>query len=316
MSTLMRVNQSIVSHMVMNEAINIDLKHIVKQVVKPILDKNVVRVMSYNIRMAPCLEDDPSENAWSYRLPKVEMIFRKYVPDVVGVQEASEMQMTSLKEALTTDMHYEFIGKSPSRKPFECGLGIIYNTKKIELVSELKTIWLNESQEKPDGPVWDGSSYERYAIYARFKDLQSDQHFWFMTTHFDHLGIKARRESAKVVMDLAKNLDAPTILTGDFNCFPQLGGKELYELLCSHYEKMKDSEALADLVFGVKGSWIGWDYDPYQQKEGYAKYDHIFVYDTIQVLQHGIIDDKVWDSRFEKELYPSDHRPVLSDIRV
>ena len=79
---------------------------------------------------------------------------------------------------------------------------------------------------------------------------------------------------------------------------------------------MKDSGNIAPLVFGVPGSWIGWEYDFYKQRDGYAKYDFIFVHETIKVLQHGIIDDRVWDNHFQKELYPSDHRPVLSDLHI
>ncbi len=137
-----------------------------------------------------------------------------------------------------------------------------------------------------------------------------------MTTHFDHKGIKAREESAKIVIDLAANLDAPAVLTGDFNCFPQLGGQALYELLCTRSPKIKDSTNKTKNIFGVPGSWIGWEYDRYRQQEGYAKYDFIFVQNTIEVVQHGIIDDRVWDDRFQKELYPSDHRPVISDINI
>ena len=74
--------------------------------------------------------------------------------------------------------------------------------------------------------TWDGSSYERYVIYAKFKNLETGNDFWFMNTHFDHLGVKARQESAKIMMDLAERLDAPAVVTGDFNCFPQLGMNE------------------------------------------------------------------------------------------
>ena len=41
----------------------------------------------------------------------------------------------------------------------------------------------------------------------------------------------------------------------------------------------------------------------------------LFTHDSIEVIQHGIIDDCVWDDCFQKELYPSDHRPVLSDLK-
>lgn len=286
---------------------------IIKQSVTPLTNAETVRAMSYNIRMAPCLEDDGTENAWVYRLPKINGIFDQYTPDIIGVQEMSLNQMNSLKNSHHR-VSYKFLGKCPTKKPIESGLGIIYNSQKLLLISELCTIWLNESQIQAEGPAWDGSSYERYAIYAKFRNLRTGNEFWFMTTHFDHLGVKARQESAKIVMGLAERLDAPAVITGDFNCFSQLGGEELYQLLRTYSRKIKDSADIAHVCFGVPGSWIGWDYDLYKQREGYVKYDFIFVHDTINVIQQGIIDDRVWDNHFQKELYPSDHRPVLSDL--
>lgn len=287
----------------------------IKQFVPRPSNVKVLRAMSYNIRMAPCAEDDVTENAWGYRLPKINIIFDRYMPDIVGLQEVSSYQMDTLEDS-SHAIHYAFLGKYPTKKPIESGLGIIYNTEKLLLISDLATVWLNESRSNSAGPAWDGSSYERYVIYAKFKHCVTGSNFWFITTHFDHLGIKARQESAKIVMDLAEELDAPAIVTGDFNCFPQLGGLELYQLLCTRSNTMKDSGTIAQSLFGVPGSWIGWDYDPYKQGEGYAKYDFIFVRDTIRVIQHGIIDDQVWDAHFKKELYPSDHRPVLSDLNI
>ena len=292
------------------------MKLIIKQFVISHINSAAVRAMSYNIRMAPCVEDDGTENAWIHRLPKINMIFNQYMPDIIGIQEVSLQQMNSLEKSLH-HLPYKFLGKYPTKKPIESGLGILYNTKKLLLLSEqLHTIWLNESQTQAEAPAWDGSSYERYLIYAKFKSITTGNDFWFITTHFDHLGIKARQESAKIVMDLTEKLDAPSVVTGDFNCFPQLGGQELYQFLCSRSNRMRDSGNIADILFGVPGSWIGWDYDIYKQKEGYAKYDFIFVQDTIKVKQQGIIDDRIWDNNLQKELYPSDHRPVLSDLCI
>ncbi|MBX9744706.1 MAG: guanylate kinase [Chlamydiales bacterium] len=289
-------------------------KLIVKQLVEPVSDRRAIRAMSYNIRMAPCAEDDDTENAWEYRLPKINMIIERYKPDVIGLQEVSLFQMGSLQNS-SFDLPYKMLAKYPSRNPIESGLGIVYNSEKVSLISDLKTIWLNEVQSHSEGLAWDGSAHERYVIYAKFKNLLDDNEFWFMTTHFDHLGQKARQESAKIVIDLAERLNAPVIVTGDFNCFPQQGGAELYQLLSSRSIRIKDSKTIANKVFGVPGSWIGWDYDAYKQRTGYSKYDFIFTHDSIEVIQHGIIDDCVWDDCFQKELYPSDHRPVLSDLK-
>lgn len=293
----------------------IDLRLIIKQSVIPVANNKIIRAMSYNIRMAPFAEDDETENAWIHRLPKIKMILSQYTPDIIGIQEISEYQMDSFKNIFNS-IPYAFLNKYPAKKPIESGLGIFYNAKKLALISELHTCWLNESQITSDGSAWDGSSYERYVIYAKFKNLETGKVFWFMTTHFDHLGINARQESAKIVMNLAEKLDAPAIITGDFNCFPQLGGQELYKLLSTHSNKIKDSGIITQTLFGVPGSWMGWDYDFYKLRDGYSKYDFIFVEDTINVIQHGIIDDQVWDKKFQKELYPSDHRPVLSDLDI
>lgn len=284
-----------------------DLKLIKKQTVASF--PKSIRAMSYNIRMAPNHEDDATENAWEHRLPKVRMIIEQYKPDIIGLQEVSLFQMNSLHIS-----PYKMLGKYPS-KPQESGLGILYLPQKLLLISNLHTIWLNEAQANSKASSWDGSSFERFVIYAKFKNLIDDTEFWFLTTHFDHMGQIARLESAKIVMDLADSLEAPAIVTGDFNTFPQLGGVELYHLLNTRSDLIRDSATMTDNIFGVKGSWMGWDYDPYKQRNGTCKYDYIFTHNNIKVLQHGIIDDRVWDNNFQKELYPSDHRPVISDLR-
>lgn len=292
------------------------MKLIVKQSVNPLKDVEDVRVMSYNIRMSPCVEDEGTENAWGYRLPKVLMILNHYKPDIIGIQEVSAMQMRSL-ETSSYSYAYKFLGRYPTKSPIESGLGIIYNPDKLLLISDLYILWLNESQIEKEASAWDASSYERYIIYAKFQNRANRKDFWFLTTHFNHIGQRAREESAKILMDLAEKLDAPAVITGDFNCFPRLGGAKLYQLLCTHSYRIKDSKDIAEILFGVPGTWIGWNYDPYKQREGfYSKYDFIFVQDTIRVVQQGVIDDRIWDSLFQKELYPSDHRPVLSDLHI
>lgn len=108
------------------------MRLIVKQRVNSFVQTNVIRVMSYNIRMAPCVEDDATENAWTYRLPKIIMIFDEYMPDIIGVQEISLYQTNTLKDNLH-HVAYKFLSKYPTKKPIESGLGIVYNPRKILL---------------------------------------------------------------------------------------------------------------------------------------------------------------------------------------
>jgi endonuclease/exonuclease/phosphatase family metal-dependent hydrolase len=264
--------------------------------------------------MAPTPEDNGTENDWQHRLPKVTHLIAHYAPTIVGLQEVSATQMKPLTQNLAMSTNLTGVGIYPTLPPVELGLGFLYDTKLLELTAAPKTIWLNEAQNRRDASAWDGSSYERFLIYARFNHTPTNIKFWCITTHFDHLGQQARSESAKIVTTLAAQLEGAVIVTGDFNCFPQLGGDALYQLLTTHQPSVVDSANLAKTTFGVAGSWIGWSYDQYRQKEGHAKYYHIFIKDVSTVHQHGIIDDMFWDNRLQKELYPSDHRPVISDL--
>lgn len=268
---------------------------------------DALRAMTYNIRMAPCLEDDTTENAWQHRLPKVSLILTTYRPDIMGLQEISAVQAATLCDSFTQKYGYALCTRLPTKAPIESGLGIMYNTARVQQVSKLMVIWLNESGDTPHAPAWDGSDYERFIISAQFKDLKTGKLFWFATTHFDHLGQDARTHSAHIALDLVNRLNGPTLLTGDFNCFPQLGGAQLYQLLATSSPMVRDAQSNAQTTFGAPGSWIGWDYDPYKQKAGHATYDYIFIKKVSHVFQHGIIDDRIWDPTFNKELYPSDH---------
>ncbi len=271
----------------------------------------VVRVMSYNIRIAPCAEDDYTQNAWQHRLPKVSLLLEHHKPDIVGLQEASSGQIKDLAHCAYTKS-YAFLSWPISAGGREVDLAIMYNAIVCEPISSLYVQWFTA-----DGSVdiYDGSGQERCVIYAKFRSKMTGSAWWFMTTHFDHGGPLIRARSAATLMEIAASCDAPVIITGDFNCFPQAGGKELYEFLAFSQPRITDSALLTQGCVGPVGTWMGWDYDQYHDRTATMRYDHIFISQEASVIQYGVLDDRVWDRSFGLELYPSDHRPVIVDLQ-
>lgn len=272
----------------------------------------VIRVMSYNVRIAPYAEDDDTTNAWSYRLPKIALLLEYYKPDIVGFQEVSALQIKGLARCGYSKPYDFLVSGVSGGDDGQIHLAIMYNTAVCEPIAPLAVHWFTKTGKI--GADYDGSGQERCVIYAQFKSKATGLLWFFMTTHFDHGGPNARAQSAADLIKLAASFDAPVVITGDFNCFPQAGGKELYDFLTFSCPAVTDSALLAECRVGVAGSWMGWDYDQYRDRTATYHYDHILISKNACVFQYGVLDDRVWDEAFGCELYPSDHRPVIADI--
>ena len=124
-------------------------------------------------------------------------------------------------------------------------------------------------------------------------------------THFDHVGVKAREESSKLILKKIKELNPDglaVILMGDFNLESDSPGVQviLGEMEDAHIAAGKDA-------FGPNGTFNGFDFT----KPAERRIDYIFVSpNTIEVLKSAILSDS-------KDLrYPSDHLPVFARLRL
>src|SRR5690606_6131573 len=182
------------------------------------------------------------------------------------------------------------------------------------------TFWLSENPETP-GKGWD-AALPRICTWGKFKDKQQGTVFYFFNLHLDHVGVKARHESAKQVLRRIKPLAAqgiPVILTGDFNVDQQ--SESYKEIVNSGF--ILDSYDTALLKYGASGTFNGFNIHSRTD----SRIDHVFITKGITVEKHGVLTDfyqpahssKRADSRnFPKEvkLYeninrlPSDHFPV------
>lgn len=170
---------------------------------------DTLRLTTFNIRLSSA---DDGINSWMFRKHFVKEYIGNSHPDCFGVQEALPEQVSYLDSI----PGYEYVGVGRDNG---MTLGeycaIYYDSYKLE-VKESGTFWLSDTPGKPT-MGWDAVCF-RICTWARFKD-KNDKEFYVFNTHFDHMGVKARTESARLLMAKIAmvNKNLPVFLMGDFN---------------------------------------------------------------------------------------------------
>src|SRR5690606_9153146 len=135
------------------------------------------------------------------------------------IQEGLLHQVRFLDSAL---VGYDFIGvgRDDGRLKGEFS-AIFYRTDRFRVV-ESSTFWLSETPEKVS-KGWD-AALERICTYARRGNVERGERFWSFDTHFDHVGMQARVNSADLIAEKATKFSEkgyPGLIAGDFNLPPQ-----------------------------------------------------------------------------------------------
>jgi endonuclease/exonuclease/phosphatase family metal-dependent hydrolase len=253
-----------------------------------------LNVMSYNIRYGTSQD---GENSWDFRKEKVVDLLNYYEASFIGLQEVQKFQLDYILEKMPT---YDFIGLPRENEDLAEYSCILYNKNLFQL-KEQKTIWLSKT---PDtiSKGWDAVCH-RIVTYGLFECLKTKKEFWIANTHFDHEGKTARLESAKMIVELSKELknksNIPFILTGDFNATPkddciETLKKDLFEASSNSLSK----------PYGDLATWNAFDFKTKPSRQ----IDFIFFdkFSKIKVKKFKTISD------FYNFKYPSDHFSILA----
>lgn len=266
----------------------------------------LLRVMSYNIR-----HDNPGDgvNRWVHRRGDVaRLIGEIHAVDLAGLQEALHPQILDLAAALPA---YDWVGvgrdDGACRGEFS---PIFFRRARLELLAH-DTFWLSPTPQAPGSRGWD-AALPRICTWARFRNRRTGVIFVALNAHFDHLGEKARLESARLIRRRLADLagEAPVMLMGDLNTFEH---SPPHDLLSGRIEDdgecspLRDTRNLAEQenrgpagTF-TRGNWTQpWEHGPI---------DFIFVSPAFRVMRHVVLDD-----RRENGHFPSDHLPVLVEV--
>lgn len=254
-----------------------------------------LNVMTFNIRLSL---DSDKENSWENRKNDALQLLGYYHPDVFGIQEAVPQQMTDLKTGLK---NYDFVGvgRDDGANKGEYS-AIFYNTEKLQVLQS-GTFWLSETPDRPS-KGWD-AAYNRVCTYALFKTKKGGRKFWTFNVHFDHVGIIARENSSKLILEKINTLNPrnfPVVLTGDFNLTDKTEPIKIISktMSDSFYNCRKPH-------YGPTGTFTGFDVNTVPKD----RIDYIFT-KGLSCQSIRTIND-----RRENLLYPSDHFPVLAELK-
>jgi endonuclease/exonuclease/phosphatase family metal-dependent hydrolase len=252
--------------------------------------------MTFNIRYAT-VNDGPDQ--WEMRKESVCELIEEEAPLVVGIQEGLHEQVQFMDQSLR-EYAYLGVGRDTGKEEGEY-CAIFYSKEKLEVL-DWGTFWLSDTPDQPS-IGWD-ASYKRICTYAIFRHLEMQQSFLVLNTHFDHMGVKARDNSASLLLERLEVLnkaDHPVILMGDFNL------TEDSEPIKKIRTVLEDTRIAAREVKGPEATFNGFDL----QKEPAERIDYIFFgKKKLKVLESRILDKK-YQGR-----YPSDHFPVAATVEI
>lgn len=259
-----------------------------------------VRVVSFNIRFGTA---EDGENRWALRRDLVFETLRANDPDIIGMQEVLAFQATELYEALP-EYGFVGVGRDDGADGGEFA-PIMYRKKLFNLVASGQ-VWLSEQPQRPGSIGWDAAC-PRMLTWARLAFKRNPLNvIHVINTHFDHVGPRARLESAKIVRGLTDALGGkPVIVLGDFNCAP---GSPPYEELTAdrgNLAELHDSYAVLSLSERGAGTFNAFRGDRYG-----ARIDWILCNRRFRPISAEI------DRREFHGHYPSDHYPFRATLRL
>lgn len=260
-------------------------------------DSSELRVMTFNIRYA---NPDDGPDHWDNRREAVVRMVREVQPDVMGIQEGLARQVAFLDSAL---VGYSYVGVGRDDGAEAGEYAAIFYKDSLYRPVEQGHFWLNETPDRA-ALGWDAVCI-RIATWVKLEERATGREFLIFNTHFDHVGVVARRESAKLLLERVQAFgdSIPTAIMGDFNfpvSDPSLAPLMQAESFCEARQAAKrkpQGDSLPEITY--RGFGHG---------ERGERIDHIFcqrfVPESYEIITSG------YGVR-----YLSDHMPVLAVLR-
>ena len=259
-----------------------------------------INTMSFNIRY-----DNPEDGDqnWHKRKANVIRMLNFYDLDIIGMQEVLVSQLNYLKENLP-EYGVVGVGRADGKEEGEF-TPVFYKKDRFKLV-KTETFWLSETPEKVS-KGWD-ANLERIVTWVVLKERKTDKEVIFLNTHYDHRGVQARIESAKLLKSKISALAGgrPVILTGDFNSLPD---SEPIQTLVNPKDKNSLIDSKKDAIYTYGPNWTsgGFDTRPFDKRR---IIDYIFVKGISVVNRYAVFTEKL------NEICLSDHCPVFVQLEL
>jgi endonuclease/exonuclease/phosphatase family metal-dependent hydrolase len=257
-----------------------------------------IRVMTFNIRY-----DNPEDgiNRWDNRKQAVSEAIIKQDNDLAGLQEVLINQLNDL-DGLLPGYGHVGVGREDGKTKGEYA-PIFYKTDRFGLLDQ-GTFWLSPAPLDTGSIGWD-AALTRICTWGKFQDKTSGLEFYFLNTHFDHMGDTARVESARLIVDFInrETNSLPVILTGDFNSSP---AEDPYSVLANPENGLSD---VCQLTNSSKACNEG-TFNGFGSEKDTQRIDMVFIKGRWEVGSYKVLKIK------DGNVFISDHWPVVVELKV
>lgn len=264
-------------------------------------DARPISVMTFNIRYAT---DRDAENRWTARRQMLVDLLRKQNPDLIGVQEALDVQLSDILRAVP-GYAVAGVGRDDGREAGEYS-AILFRSSRFR-VAQAGTFWFSATPDIVASRTW-GNRIPRICSWTRLID-RSGQPLWMYNVHLDHESQPSREESVRLLLQRIRSrpdANEPVIVTGDFNVGeanpalePLLGRSAGPPPFVDTFRVLHPEEKEV-------GTYTAFEFG---RSKG-DKIDYVLVEPETEVLRAEIL-------RFSRnKRYPSDHFPVTASIRL
>ena len=302
-----------------------------------------VKVVSFNI----VVSNHETENGWNIRKGAIANFLMEEQPDIIGLQEATYMQIQYLLAGMPDYSLYGVsrdTGTKGGRGEYSA---IIYNRERYNLVASGE-FWLSPTPERPSRswndevqsriePHPGAMKHNRICTWVRLQDKSSKKEFFYFNTHLEfgyhadqNLGQTAREKGLALIVEKMQELvpeGMPVILSGDMN---QMAANRCFAPLYDF--GMKSARVEAKRVISEENrnsiTWNGFNFGANKastfEKEDKSKgpgnffmIDYIY-YKDCKAVEFRTIRDKRYGEEPEVEgtPYMSDHYPILSVMKM
>ncbi|RZK50892.1 MAG: endonuclease/exonuclease/phosphatase family protein [Pedobacter sp.] len=248
-----------------------------------------INIMSYNIRLNVASD---GVNAWPNRKDNVKALVKFYDADILCVQEALPEQFDAILE--NTEFDVVGAGRDDGKRKGE--FSAIYFNKNRFTKKDGGIFWLSATPNVPS-KGWD-AALNRVCSWVRLYDKNNKKEFLVFNTHYDHVGVQARIESAKLIKQKIQEIapKLPVVFTGDLNVTPET------EAISTIKSFLMDSKEVSiEKPYGPNGTFNAFNFNsPLKDR-----IDYIFVNKGFKVQKYGVLTDS------KDQRYYSDHLPVF-----
>lgn len=260
-----------------------------------------VRVMTFNIRTRTII-DGP--NHWNHRKGVVTDTIAGNGADIVALQEVRNSQLIYVESALPEYAAYA-VGRNNGKDGGE-SCPVLYRKDRFGLIDS-GTFWFSDTPSVAGSKDW-GNMPPRICSWIHLAETNTGHGLYVYNVHLDNLSQNSREKSVELLAHkiAARPTNDPFIVMGDFNMEIQNPAMRWLNKIGIGKPRLASTDAWqsihANRTIGTRHGFNGRLSGP--------QIDHIRLSSNLLAMDARI------DTYSRNGRYPSDHFPVVANIRL